>query len=81
MRVFDNGSFYSVQVSARDVETFNVSWPCSSLPERTITFQFDKDSGDLVDVIPSHIAEKSDGLDLAALSDDAQAYGKRELGL
>ncbi len=77
MKAFDNGCFYSVTVSRREVEAFKDNWPCSNLPDRWIWFQFDKRNGDLVDINPNDI----DGEDLLALSHDAQAYGKRKLKL
>lgn len=75
MKAFDNGCFYSVSVSAVEVEAFKESWPCSGLPDRSIWFQFDKRNDDLVDMRPSNI----DGDDALALSRDAQAYGKAKL--
>lgn len=73
MRYIDNGSCYSVQVGRRDVETFRRSWPCSTLPLRAITFQFDKRNGDLVDIYPYNVP---DGSDLLALSQDAQKWAE-----
>lgn len=75
MRVFDNGSMYTVAVSEREVDEFNRSWPCSSLEGRQ-TFQFDKRTGDLVDREGT-----GDGSEAVALSHDAQTYGARKLGL
>jgi hypothetical protein len=79
MRVRDNGCYYSVSVSQVEVATFNRRWPCSSLPERSIAFQFDKRNGDLVDIWPD--SDKVDGPEALALSQDAQAYGRKQLGL
>jgi len=81
MRVYDNGCFYSVTVSRREVEDFAASWPCCSLPLRAITFQFDKRNGDLVDILPYSIAVQVDGSEALALSQTAQAYGKKTLAL
>ena len=73
MRYIDNGIYYSVQVSRSEVYKFKQQWPCSGLPNRTVTFQFDKRNGDLVDILP--YTYRYDGEDLAALSQDARAYG------
>lgn len=78
MRTRDNGAFYSVTVSANEVSEFKDRWPCSGLPERSIGFQFDKRNGDLVDIWGTG---DYDGDDLLALSHDAQAYGRKRLGL
>ena len=76
MRYYDNGSFYSVTVTRHEVEAFASQWPCCSLPRRAITFQFDKRSDDLVDILPYSIADKVDGPEALALSEDAQAYAR-----
>ena len=81
MRVYDNGCFFTVAVSARDVETFKRSWPCSGLPSRAVAFQFDKRNGDLVDITPYRYAHRFDGPAAVALSEDAQAYGRKRLKL
>ena len=75
MRVRDLGSNYSVSVSEREVDAFNRKWPCSTLRGR-YTFEFEKRSGDLVDMTGS-----GDGSEHVALSQDAQEYGKRKLGI
>ncbi|MGF3942970.1 hypothetical protein ACQX8E_15060, partial [Staphylococcus aureus] len=49
MRTFDNGCFYTVQCTERDVTEFARRWPCFG-PRVPITFQFDKRNGGLVDV-------------------------------
>ena len=72
MRYRDNGCFYSVSVSKREVEDFKSHWPCSGLPTHAVTFQFDKKSGDLVDIAPNAF----DGDAAVALAADAQAYGE-----
>jgi len=73
MRVFDCGGGYSVQVSRLEVEAFNRSWPCSNLPDASITFCFDS-GGDLVDILPYRIADRVDGPEALALCEDAQNY-------
>lgn len=77
MRVFDNGCFYTVTVSRREVEDFKSRWPCSGLPSQAIWFQFSKWNGDLVDLHSATL----DGSAALALSHDAQAYGCQRLGL
>jgi len=81
MRVYDNGAFYTVAVYAAEVQAFNRSWPCSSLPARSISFQFDKSSGDLVDIMPYDIADQVDGPEAVALGEDAMRYGAERLRL
>lgn len=54
MRLRDNGAFWSVNLSAD--ETYDwanrsvASWPCSRLAGKPIWAQFDKRTGDLVDL-------------------------------
>ena len=73
MRLFYNGGGYAVTVLQREVETFNRSWPCSNLPDSSITFVFES-NGDLVDILPYRIADKVDGGEALALCQDAQNY-------
>lgn len=79
MKTYDNGCFYTVTCTRSDVAAFNSAWPCSPIPARAISFQFDKRNGDLVDIVPD--SSGFDGGALLALSQDAQAYGKKRLGL
>jgi hypothetical protein len=65
-----------VQFSCAEVAAFVDSWPCSSVPERAITFCYDS-SGDLVDILPYDL--DYDGDDLAALSRDGNAYAAKRL--
>jgi len=81
MRVYDNGAYFTVAVYASEVRTFNQGWPASGLPDRSIAFQFDKASGDLVDVMPAEIADQVDGPEAVALSEDAGNFGRKALGL
>ena len=67
MRVRDEGAFYTVFVSEREVSEWNRRWPCSSLQGRQ-SFTFDR-NGDLVDRYG-----KGDGPEAVALSQDAQEY-------
>lgn len=67
MRVREEGAFYTVFVSAREVAEWNRRWPCSSLEGRQ-SFTFDR-KGDLVDRFG-----KGNGPEAVALSQDAQEY-------
>jgi hypothetical protein len=81
MQTFDNGSYYSVTVTRREIEAFAARWPCSGMrsPKQAITFQFSKRNGDLVDITGE--AKGYDEGAVAALSQDAQKYGAKKLGL
>ena len=81
MQCFDNGCFYTVTVTAREVYAFSRQWPCSGLRDRPVTFQFDKRNGDLVDSNDSRNHPDADGNALVALSNDAMLYGARKLKL
>lgn len=82
-RVRDLGSLYSVSVSGAMVREWIQRWPASGLHGlKGVTFEFDKRNGDLVDVrYRNGNAEKWDGPALVALSEDAQAVGRKRLGL
>ncbi len=79
MRVRSQGAFFSVSVSRIEVENFKRHWPCSNLPDRAVTFQFDKRNGDLVDIWPYRYAAQFDGPAAVALSHDAQECGQKHL--
>jgi len=68
MRFKDNGAFYSVNISRREVEDFAARWPCFG-PHRAIWAQFDKRNGDLVDLEGD---SDMDGGGVVALLQDAQ---------
>jgi hypothetical protein len=78
MRTFDNGCFYTVQCTERDVTEFARRWPCFG-PRVPITFQFDKRNGDLVDVTGTRDAHDYRGV--LALSEDAKTYGAARMAL
>ena len=81
MRFFDRGSSFGVQVTEREVMAFKRKWPASGLPNRGMTFWFDKKSGDLIDYTPYGILQSAGGGGAAiALVDDAKAYGFGRLG-
>lgn len=77
MRVFDQLAFVRVTVSAEEVRAFRAKWPGSALPARGISFTFDAENGDLVDL---QGAGNYDGSDLLALSQDASSYAAERLG-
>ena len=82
MRVYDNGSYFTVAVYASEVRAFNAGWPGSSLPgDRSISFQFEKRSGDLVEIMPYDAASEVDGPEATALCEDARNFGCERLGL
>lgn len=68
MKYHDNGSLYSVNISAREVEEFASRWPCYG-PRRAIWAQFDKRNGDIVDLAGDR---GMDGSGVSALLQDAQ---------
>lgn len=76
MKTTQRGSLYTVTVSREEVATFKSRWPCSTLPDRAITFYFDRLSGDLIDITPYAV---KNGADLLALSMDAQSAGLQAL--
>lgn len=77
MRAFDQGSEFRVTVSRDEVADFKRRWPNSGLPTRAVSFTYDKENGDLVDLAPFEM----DGEASLALSEDAQKYGEKKLGL
>lgn len=72
MRYFDRNSFYVVYVSEQEVNSFNNSWPCSSLSGQQ-RFEFNSNNGDLID----HDGI-GDGPELFALIEDAQKYARNK---
>ena len=82
MRAYDNGCFFTVAVSAREVETFARCWPCSGLNRsKGVWFQYDKRNGDLVDTNDERNQPNANGGAIVALSEDAQRYGEKRLGI
>ena len=87
MRTFDNGCFFSVTCTCDDVERFANMWPCSGFRYGdTVWFQFDKQNGDLVDLEYRNTGRPADdsrvdGGAIVALSQDAQRYGAKRLGV
>lgn len=77
MRVYDNGSYFTVQYSRQDCENFNRMWPCSTV-RGSGSFQFEKDNGDLVDATGT-AAKYGDDSSWLAFSQDCQKYGESKL--
>ncbi len=77
MRVYGQGAYFRVTVSEREVYRFARRWPCFG-DSRALSFTFDTRNGDLVDV-SGHAG--MDGNGVAALADDAKAYGAERLKL
>lgn len=77
MRVRDNGGYYTVNVSVREIAAFAATWPCCTMPRsRGTWFQFSKANGDLVDM-----GWRRDYDGAVALSEDAGRYGAAKLGI
>lgn len=72
MRYYDNGAFFSVSVSQKEMVSFACKWPGFG-SVRPITFQFQKSNGDLVDC--SRSTESNDWRGIDALMEDAREYG------
>lgn len=73
MKIKNLGSIDEVNLKAREVALFNSSFPCSDIPERDCFFQFEKKTGDLVDM-SEHLREVENGSAVSALCDDAKAF-------
>lgn len=71
MKYINNGSCFTVVCSEHDVETFATRWPCFG-SRREIEFQFDRQSGDLIDLTNDLDMDASGVL---ALSQDAYTWG------
>lgn len=79
MKAHDNGCYFSVTITSREVEDFSQSWPCSGFDFKPIWAQFDKRNGDLVDIKHNHT--NADEGALAAIIQDGQNYAAKRLGL
>lgn len=78
MKITLIGVHVQVMMSRKDVDAFKASYPCSGLPSRAITFEFNTRNGDLVDIFPD--SSKFDGPALLALSQDAQEFAVKAVG-
>ena len=75
MTIQDRGSIYEVNIEACEVERFNASFPCSGIPEMDCFFQFEKKTGDLVDM-SAHLSEVENSSAISALCEDARVYAE-----
>jgi len=83
IRVYDNGSLYSISFGEDEIERFMDSWPCSGFDGlRNVWAQFEKSNGDLVDLECNrrHGAGRFDGAAMVALVDDMQREAIRRKG-
>jgi hypothetical protein len=78
MKAYDNGAFFTVTCSERDVEGFARRWPCFG-NVKPYWFQFDKRNGDLVDT--NHQDGETNDHGILALCEDAKKYGIKRLRL
>lgn len=76
MKTKQNGRYFEVTVSANEIREFRVKWPCSGLLLVPHWFQFEQSNGDLVDC---NVEYGNNGTAIAALADDAKAYGQGKL--
>ena len=72
MTIQNRGSIYEVNMKACEVARFNASFPCSDIPERACFFQFEKKTGDLVDM-SAHLRGVENNSAVSALCDEARA--------
>jgi hypothetical protein len=77
-RAFDQGSLFRVTVSEDEVRSWKRRWPASGLKNKGYSFVFEKENGDLVD---TSVGSSDDGAAAVAMSEDAQEWGERRLGL
>ena len=73
MKIKNLGSIIEVSFDAEEIALFNASFPCSGIPARDVFFQFEKKTGDLVDM-SDHLREVENGAAVSALCDDAKAF-------
>ena len=79
MTYFDNGSLFTVTVSAREVEDFAARWPCSGLALKALTFNFEKSNGDLLYSNDARNHPDADRGAIVALAVDAESYGRKKI--
>jgi len=73
MTIKPSTAIYEVSLEAREVALFNSSFPCSDIPEVDCFFQFEKKTGDLVDM-SAHLSEVENNSAIAALGEEARAH-------
>ena len=62
-----------VSLEAREVALFNRSFPCSDIPEMDCFFQFEKKTGDLVDM-SEHLSGVENNSAISALCEEARVH-------
>jgi len=62
-----------VNFSAEEIAFFNSTFPCSDIPERDCFFEFEKKTGDLVDM-SEHLSGVENNSAISALCEDAKAF-------
>lgn len=79
IRTYDAGSAYIVSFGEQEIRDFRSKWPGSGMSNlRTVAAEFDRRSGDLVDLAcNSRSCERFDGPALLALVDDMQCAATR----
>jgi len=73
MKTKNLGSVDEVSFSAEEITLFNSSFPCSDIPEKDCFFQFEKKTGDLVDM-SAHLSEVENNSAISALCDEAKSF-------
>ena len=73
MKIKNLGSIDEVNLKAREIALFNSSFPCSDIPEKDCFFQFEKKTGDLVDM-SEHLNGVENNSAISALCDDVKSF-------
>lgn len=79
MRVYDNGSLFTVTFTENDTRKFSAAWGACCPVKGRGSFQFDKKNGDLADATGA--AMRGDGYEWRAFSEDCQNWGEEKLGI
>jgi len=73
MKIKNLGSIDEVSFSAEEITLFNSSFPCSDIPKKNCFFQFEKKTGDLVDM-SEHLSGVENNSAISALCDEAKNF-------
>ena len=73
MTIQNLGSTYEVSLKACEVARFNSSFPSSDIPEMDCFVQFEKKTGDLIDM-SAHLSEVENSSAISALCEEARAH-------
>lgn len=74
MTIQNRGSIYEVSIKACEVALFNCSFPCSDIPEMDGFFQFERRTGDLVDMSAHYLSGVENSSAISALCEEARAH-------